>query len=314
MKRGLKAALISAPLVLLLHFASLAQSFGFSVLSKNANGTISNGSLSLLLSSNPGCDETQSLIPDGSRLVSNNFIITTDSRGLGTFSGPAKIVRSDGLVLFQGSMRGTVGVKRRCDPGISNSVCRAPGRLEGIFESIPSAVTSPVAMLDFTAEPCLQCAPPTPIYRGVLDGVTNGLPTTEGQVGIASDEPSFIGRVSVTTNKSEYNETETILSKVTNGLEQTIATWDHQSYCTILTLQKLEPTGSWMDVAPCLLETPTRLVRIGPLTEVSVKIPPGNSSGIYRLRLTWQFVDDNGQPVGNPTITYSPQFTITSSH
>src|SRR5262245_57321136 len=314
MKRNLKAALISAPLVLLLHFASIAQSSGFSVLSKNANGTISNGSLSLMLSSNPGCDETQSLIPDGSRLVSNNFIITTDSRGLGTFRGTAKIIRSDGLVLFQGSMRGAVGVKRRCDTGISNNVCGAPGRLEGIFESITLASASPVAMLNFTAEPCLQCAPPTPFYRGALDGVTNGLPPTEGQVGIASDEPSFIGRVSVTTDKSVYDVTETILAKVTNGLEQTIATWDHQSYCTILTLQKLEPTGSWMDVAPCRLETPTRLVRIGPLTDVSVKIPPGNSSGIYRLRLTWQFVDDNGQPVGNPTITYSPQFTITSSH
>jgi len=45
-----------------------------------------------------------------------------------------------------------------------------------------------------------------------------------------------------------------------------------------------------------------------------VKIPPGNGPGIYRLRLTWQFVDDNGQPTGNLMTTYSPQFTITSSH
>jgi hypothetical protein len=153
-----------------------------------------------------------------------------------------------------------------------------------------------------------------PIYRGGLDGVISTAGTAESQFETASDAPSFIGRVSVTTNKSVYDVTETILATVANGLDQTIATWDHQSYCTILTLQKMESTGGWADIAPCPLETPTRLVRIAPHTEVFVKFPPGNSPGIYRLRLTWQFVDDNGQPVGNPTITYSPEFTITSSH
>jgi hypothetical protein len=311
MKRNMKAALISAPLVLLLHFASLAQSSSLLLLSKNANGPISNGSLSLALTSNANCDQTQNLIPDGSKLVSGNFSLRTDSTGLGTFSGSAQIVTPSGLVL-QGSLRGTVGVNPRCDPSTSNRNCRAPGRLEGIFEG--TQALSQVIMLNFTAEPCLQCAPPVPTYRGGLDGVISATGTAEGLVESASDAPSFIGRVSVTTNKSEYGESETILATVANGLDQTIATWDHQSYCTILTLQKMESTGGWADIAPCPLETPTRLVRIAPHTEVSAKFPPGNSPGIYRLRLTWQFVDDNGQPVGNPTITYSPQFTITSSH
>lgn len=122
-----------------------------------------------------------------------------------------------------------------------------------------------------------------------------------------------IGSVSVATDKSVYDVNETITAKVTNGIDQTIATWDHQSYCTILTLQKLESNG-WRDIAPCPLETPTRLVRIAPHTEVFVKLPPGNSPGTYRLRLTWQFVDGSGQPVENPIVTYSPQFTITSTH
>ena len=311
MKRNLKAALISAPLVLLLHFASPAQSPNL-LLSKNANGPISNGSLSLTLTSNVNCDQTQGLIPDGSRLVSTDFSLKTDGTGLGTFEGNAQVITTNGVL--QGRLRGTVGVNTRCNPNTSNNNCRAPGRLNGIFESTQLSTTSRVIVLNFTADPCLLCASPLPIYRGGLDGVISTAGTLESQVETVSDSPSFIGRVSVATDKSVYDVTETILAKVTNGLEQTIATWDHQSYCTILTLQKLESTGSWMDVAPCRLETPTRLVRIGPLTEVSVKIPPGNSPGIYRLRLTWQFVDDNGQPVGNPTITYSPQFTITSSH
>jgi hypothetical protein len=134
------------------------------------------------------------------------------------------------------------------------------------------------------------------------------LPTSEPLPVVNSQS---IGSVSVTTDKSEYDVSETILAKVTNGLDRTIATWDHQSFCSILTLQKLEPTGSWVDIAPCPLETPTRLVRIGPHIEALVKFPPGNSPGIYRLRLTWQFVDNNGQPTGNPMTTYSPQFRIT---
>jgi len=116
MKRNLKAALISAPLVLLLHFASLAQSSGLLVLSKNAGGLISDGSLSLALTSNANCDETRLLIPDGSSLVSEDFSLKTDSRGLGTFRGSARIVTPDGRVWLQGSLRGTVGVKPRCNP------------------------------------------------------------------------------------------------------------------------------------------------------------------------------------------------------
>jgi hypothetical protein len=120
-----------------------------------------------------------------------------------------------------------------------------------------------------------------------------------------------IGSVSVRTDKSEYDVSETILANVTNGLDRTIVTWDHQSFCSTLTLQKLESTGGWVDIAPCPLETPTRLVRIGPHIEVFVKFPPGNSPGIYRLKLTWQFVDNNGQPTGNLMTTFSPQFRIT---
>jgi len=311
MKRNMKAALISAPLVLLLHFASLAQSSNLLLLSKNANGPITNGSLSLTLTSNVNCDQTRGIIPDGSKLVSGNFSLRTDSTGLGTFSGSAQIVTPSGLAL-QGSLRGTVGVNPRCNPSTSNTDCRAPGRLEGIFEG--TQALSQVIMLNFTAEPCLQCAPPVPTYRGGLDGVISAPGTAEGLVESVSDAPSFIGSVSVTTDKSVYDVTETILSKVSNGLDLTIVTWDHQSYCTILTLQRLESTGGWTDIAPCPLETPTRLVRISPHTEVLVEIPPGNKPGTYRLRLTWQFIGDNGQPTGNLMTTYSPQFTIISSH
>jgi hypothetical protein len=170
MKRNLKAALISAPLVLLLHFASLGQfpTSSLLILSKNAIGPIFNGSLSMTLTSNANCDQTQGLIPNGSRLVSENFSLRIDNTGLGTFSGSARIVRPDGNVI-QGSLRGTVGVNKRCDPNTPTVACRAPGRLEGIFDGGDFAPR--LVMLNFTAEPCLECASPLPVHQGGLDGV-----------------------------------------------------------------------------------------------------------------------------------------------
>jgi hypothetical protein len=167
MKLNLKAALISASLILLLHFATLAQSPNLLV-SKNAFGPIVNGLLSLNLSSNANCDQTQGLIPENSRLVSENFSLRTDSSGLGTFSGFAQIVAPDGRVLTQGSLRGTVGLKARCDPSTSDNDCRAPGRLVGIFENTQ-------VMLNFTAEPCSLCGGPV-TYIGGLDGVISFTP------------------------------------------------------------------------------------------------------------------------------------------
>jgi hypothetical protein len=51
-------ALIIAPLVLLFHSASLAQSSNLLVLSKNVSGPRIGASLSLTLASNVDCDQT----------------------------------------------------------------------------------------------------------------------------------------------------------------------------------------------------------------------------------------------------------------
>src|SRR5215510_1091761 len=175
MKRSWMAALISAPLVLLLYSTPLAQASNLLVLSKNVGGPIFRTSLTLSLTSNADCDQTQNLIPDGSKLVSESFSLNTDSAGLGTFNGFAQIVAPDGRIVLQGNLRGTAGVNTRRDP--NNKDCRAPGRLEGIFEATPTRsvmrsnaeVKSQVIMLNFTVELCRLCANPLPTYFGKLD-------------------------------------------------------------------------------------------------------------------------------------------------
>jgi len=435
MKRSLMAALISAPIVLLLHSASLAQSSNLIVLSKNVSGRIFRSSLALTLSSNVDCDKTQSLIPDGSRLVSDSFDLNTDSAGVGTFSGFARIVAPDEKVVLQGWLRGTAGVNTRRDP--TNKDCHAPGRLEGIFEGAPARsikrsnveAKSQVIILNFTAEPDPRIAGPIAIYRGWLDGLITAPSPVEEKVKIAPDKSGYLptdvitaiifngsdqtiraldqqskctiiqlqvqedgrwtdvaicpldrapiptnifpnqkievalnplqpppanppglyrlgltfkvvengnpvgnslfvasepfriiappssDRVSVMTERSEYDVSETIVARVANGNDRSIVTWDHQSNCTILTMEKQELNG-WVAVAPCPLLSPVLPEKIGPRMEVLVRLTPGSFNnrfdpGTYRLRFFWQFVGDNGQPAGNIMTTYSPQFTLT---
>lgn len=51
-------------------------------------------------------------------------------------------------------------------------------------------------------------------------------------------------------------------------------THEHRSYCSFLTLERLEQ-ASWTGVAPCALRSPTLPVRIAPRNSVTVTLPPG---------------------------------------
>jgi hypothetical protein len=76
--------------------------------------------------------------------VSESFNLNNYSTGLGTFSSFARIVAPDGRVVLQGWLRGTAGVNTSRDP--NNKDCRAPGRLEGIFEGTPTrSITRSIA-------------------------------------------------------------------------------------------------------------------------------------------------------------------------
>jgi hypothetical protein len=305
MIRSWMAALLFAPLVLLLHSASLAQSSTLLVLSKDANGPIFPTALSLGLTSNPDCDQTQSLIPDGSKLVSENFNLNIDSDGLGTFSCSAQIVAPDGRIVLQGYLRGTAGVNTRRDP--NNKDCRRPGRLEGIFEGTPTrsisrlmaGVKSQVLMLNFTAELNRLSASPLPIYRGGLDGV------------ITAPSPE---KVQIAPDKTSYLPTDVITALIFNGSDKTIQTLDQQSYCTFVQLQ-LQESGRWTDIAICPLDRASVPTDIFPNQKIEVALKPNQQTpgpippGPYRLGLTLKVVE-NGNPVGESLFIASEVFRV----
>jgi hypothetical protein len=437
MKRGWLAAPAFALLILSMHAGILAQSSNLLMLSKTANGPILDSGFSLTLLSNPDCDRTQGLIPDGSRMVADAFALKTDSFGVGTFSGFAKILAQDGRLILQGYLRGAAGINTRCD---ANKDCRVPGRMTGLFEGLPAMsarsvsrspieIESHVLMINFSAELNDQAASPLAVYRVRLDGLVSAPSAIMEKIQIAPDRPVYapadaimtsifngsdrtiqslgnksfctivqlqiqdgirwsdvavcastnspdavtilpnqrievplrpasqtpapnppgiyrlafsfrvvengvpVGdsvsatsdpflvaappssdRVSIVTERSEFDVSEPIVFKVHNGNDQVIVTSDHKSSCSIVYLQKQQP-GGWANLAPCLLLTPTRLIPIGARQSLSMRLPPDGTklqfpAGTYRLEMTYQFAGSGGQPVGDEVTVHSPQFTL----
>jgi len=297
MKRVLLMASWAALLTLALRCYTAAQSLDPAVLSKDANGPITRVSISLGLRANAACDETQKLIPDGSRLVSDNFSMVVNDKGIGWFRGMVKVVAPEGSTILEGLLHGTVGLTAHRDQGQD---CRAPRHLEGMLEpSRPDAAS--VWEVNFSADELQESASPLPIYRARLDGLIK-LP--EVKVQIAPDRP-------------EYSPTETITAIITNGSDHAIQAFDQQSYCTIVQLQRQE-NAQWVDVFVCPLNRapiPT-IIGAGETKQVSLlpnPIAPGpNAPGVYRLALTFTNLGENGQPVGDSVTVVSSPFRITA--
>jgi hypothetical protein len=108
-------------------------------------------------------------------------------------------------------------------------------------------------------------------------------------------------RVSITVDRSGYRSEDPILATVTNDTDQTLQTYDHRSYCSVLGLQRQGPEG-WSEVAPCLLLSPTRQVRIERHSSLKVGLPPEgvahrHPGGTYRVDVTFVVLDSNGNPI-----------------
>ncbi len=309
MKRFRVAACFAPLLVCWLHFAAGAQSSNLLVLSKNANGPIFNTSLTLTLSANADCDQTQSLIPEASRLVSDNFSLSLNSHGVGVFNGFARIVTADGRVIVQGNLRGTAGINTRC--GASKD-CRLAGHLEGIFESLPSAgaraisrsvteLRSQVLLLNFSADLNREAAGPLPVYRARLDGLIS-VPSPVAE------------KVKVVADKSQYAPTDMITATILNEADKPIQALDLKSYCTIVQLQ-VQDANRWVDLLNCPLSRAPEAVNIWPNQKLEVALKPSqqtpgpNPPGLYRLALTFKVVE-NGNPVGESLLVASEPFRV----
>lgn len=300
MKRSLCEMLCIGSFIFSLQFPILAQSANSMVLSKDASGPITRVFLSLTLRSNATCDATATLIPDGSRLVSDSFSMRVDATGIGVFRGLVRIITPEGRPILAGFLHGTVGTTTHREPGKD---CRAPRHLEGVLEALRPGSAS-VFEVNFSADEITEIASPLPTYRARLDGlVVPPLP-------LPPDET-----VRITSDRTEYTTVDPITAVISNHAEHAIQSLDEQSYCTIVQLQR-QAGDQWVLTAPCPLARPPVPVNIGAGETKLVRLPPGPQAseakepGVYRLALTFTGLDENGKPIGHPLTIFSPLFRV----
>lgn len=171
MKSIFPSALLIMLLMLFINISTYAQTPNQLMMSKTAAGPISTIGFAMTLAAD-SCDQTQGLVPDGSRLVSDNFLMTLNSSGMGTFQGNARIVSPDGTTLMTGTIQGTVGVTADHKPN-NNLPCQLPNHLEGMVIFPNTTNPSLTLMANFTADIIPEAAGPRPMYQGHLDGFMN---------------------------------------------------------------------------------------------------------------------------------------------
>ncbi|MFI5273488.1 MAG: hypothetical protein ACHQ4H_10700 [Ktedonobacterales bacterium] len=121
------------------------------------------------------------------------------------------------------------------------------------------------------------------------------------------------GQVTIVADNSHYTTSGTAILTISNGLIQTIWSADHQTNCTVLTLER-QSGASWQPVGPCLSMRVTRMLPFVSNSQTQVKfagiqgVTTSWPAGTYRARFTYS-KSDSIATSGIVTI-YSASFTV----
>jgi hypothetical protein len=128
-----------------------------------------------------------------------------------------------------------------------------------------------------------------------------------------------LGAVTLHLGQTHTGVTDAVSVTVANDLPTAILVEDHQSECTVVTLER-QQGGGWLAVAPCQLETPTRLLSIPSGTAQTVTLRPEGGpqprlwqAGTYRFALHYSAGEEwqtNPAALAPAGIVYSQTFTI----
>lgn len=128
------------------------------------------------------------------------------------------------------------------------------------------------------------------------------------------------GPVSISTDHSTYEPTDSIQVTVLNTLAKPIYALDTQASCSILGLE-IQVSGKWQTstVAKCLLGRPAQVIALDPqkayTTTIQAASPPVVKDavfppGTYRLVLNYSTSASAGSLMSNPTTIFSATFSV----
>ncbi len=93
------------------------------------------------------------------------------------------------------------------------------------------------------------------------------------------------GKVTVIVGKAQYTPDATITVTINNGLAKSIVAANHQSGCTLVTLQWQNAQGNWQDLNRCRLGMMTKMVMLPPHSAQMQTIAP--TSGTFARKAQW---------------------------
>jgi hypothetical protein len=166
----------------------------------------------------------------------------------------------------------------------------------------------------------------------VACGFHQGDSSSTGSNAVASTATSSIAtqairpseRVTVILDKTSYTPDEAITVTIRNGLKTSIIAANHQSGCTLVTLQWQDAQGNWQNQNKCRLGVMTRLITLPSQSSQVQSLSP--TSGTFarsgqwakgHYRIIFGFTLGNAADVESISITkvpgspiYSPTFSI----
>lgn len=135
---------------------------------------------------------------------------------------------------------------------------------------------------------------------------------TPGGTSVSSVPPT--SAITLTTDRSSYTTSSTIIVTLINGRSTSIYTFDHQTSCTILTLQRQTASG-WQAVGGCAMGRMTMHVEIKAGATMKISLAPSAGqihptpwpAGSYRAVLGYSLQQ---QEMATSATVTTPIFTI----
>jgi hypothetical protein len=150
-------------------------------------------------------------------------------------------------------------------------------------------------------------------------GATSGTPTatvgataTSGGTPVSSVPPTEA--ITLTTDHASYTTSATIIVTLINGRSASIFTFDHQTSCTILTLQRQTASG-WQPVGGCAQGRMTVQVEVKAGANMKITLAPSAGqihpapwpAGTYRAVLNYSL---QRQEMATGSMAASPTFSL----